>query len=263
MNRQVAVKSLSLAVLLALVTFGADARSESLDEIYDAGNNAFWNGEYNEAITQYEKLESLDVRSVPLSYNLGTSYARVGKLGSAIRHYERAIKLDPGHTDSHHNIAVIRDHIARRASLEGRDADLTPAVGPWRAILDRFSERGAAVAFLVFHLFLFGMLILRRFVRSEMPRLSLGVVVGILSILTVIAFAIAVGKWHHNKYAEEAVVLTSGALEVKEGPSSEVTRFTVEEGSRVTIAEESAGWTRFVASDGKDGWAPTDELGKI
>ncbi len=253
---------LTLVPLLVLLT-PLRGGASSLEDVFKQSNNAFWNGEYAAALEGYQKLEKLGIHNAVLCYNMGTAYARLGKLGPAVHQYERALRLDPGQDDTRHNLSVIREYIARRASEAGRDADLSPAAGPWRAVLDRFSSGGAALGFLILHLALFLVLAIRRFVFAEMPRLSLGVLAGVLCILTVAMFSVAVGKWHQDKYHQEAVVVADGPVDAMEGPSSEVKRFSVEEGSRIRIMEQTATWTRLMDSEGRDGWVPAESLGII
>jgi len=256
-------KLLTMTVLVLLTTIPPMARGASIDSLFTEANNAFWNGEYSQSTETYEKLESLGVRDPVLSYNLGTSHARLGALGQAVRHYERALRLDPGHADTRHNLAVIREYLARRASEAGRDADLAPAVTPWRAVLDRFSPSSAALGFLCFHLALFVVLLLRRFVRQEMPRLSLSVLSGVLAVLSAMTLVVAVGKWHQEHYTLEAVVVREGTLDVMEGPQSAVKRYALEEGSRVQILEENSEWIHVLDAEGRDGWAPEAQMGRI
>ncbi len=248
---------------VALCAFPGVSNGESLDSIFEKANNAFWNGGYDEAIGHYHRIEALGVRSPELSYNLGTAYARTGKLGRAVQHYERALRLAPGHGDTSYNVAVIRGFLARRASEAGRDADLAPGVTPWRAVLDRFSTWGAAVGFLLFNLLLFVMLIVRRFFTRETPRLFLGVFAGMLAVMMMLAFSVALGKWYQGAYEREAVVVVEGQIDVMEGPSSTVKRFDLEEGSRVQILEEKEDWIRLLDSENRDGWVASDGLGKI
>ncbi len=253
----------AILLLVSFATFSEDARSESLESTFQVANNAFWNGDYDKAVDLYNKIEELGVGDAALSYNLGTAYARLGRLGMAARHYERALRRDPDHTDTLHNLSVLREFLARRASEAGRDADLAPAVSPWRAVLDRFSPRSAALGFLVFHLLLFAALTLRRFISKEMPRLSLGVLAGVLAILTVATLAVNIGKWHQETNDAEAVVISDGTLDVMEGPESTVKRFALEEGSRIRVLEERDAWIRLLDSEGQDGWVPSSELGII
>ncbi len=251
-------------VLTALaVAVPENGRADSLNTNFLDANNAFWNGNYKKAVDRYTKLEEIGVRDPNLSYNLATAHARLGQLGKAVQYYERSLKLDPGHTDSRYNLGVIREFLARRASEAGRDADLAPAVTPWRAMLDRFSPKSAALSFLVFHLALFLVLVGRRFVSKEMPRLSLGVLAGVLTILTVTTLSVVIGKWHQANYQKEAVVIAEGQLDVMEGPRSTVKRFSLEEGSRINVLETQNTWTHVLDSEGRDGWAEVAKLGKI
>ena len=257
--------STALAVLVLGIALPAMAAAEgkSLDSMFEAANNAFWNGEYEKSAELYAELEELGARSPALSFNRGTAEARLGNLGHAVLHYERALRQDPGHNDATHNLAVIREFIARRASEQGRDADLAPAVGPWRAVLDRFSPRSASIAFLIFEIALFAALILRRFITTESYRLTLGVLAGVLAALTIATGAVTVGKWNQISGEREAVVLVRGAVEVMEGPESQVKRFVLDEGSRVVLLEERDDWIKLRDDQGRDGWAPQETLGEI
>lgn len=252
-----------ILTLLAVFTVSHEVKAESLGSIFEEANNAFWNGDYEKATSLYERLEELGARDEALSYNLGTAYARLGRLGMAVRHYEKALRIEPDHPDTLHNLSVIREFLARRASEQGRDADLAPGASPWRAVLDRFSMRSASIGFLVFHVALFLVLIIRRFVTKEMPRLSLGVLAGILAILTLTTLTVTIGKWHHATHAREAVVVSQGAIDVMEGPASAVKRFAVEEGSRIIVLEERGEYSHLLDASGRDGWVKTESLGTI
>ena len=81
---------LPLLAVLALSGAAVAAEPGSLQEIYDAAGEAFWNGDYQAAVEGYQRLEELGVREPAVSFNLGTAYARQGKLGRAVQHYERA-----------------------------------------------------------------------------------------------------------------------------------------------------------------------------
>jgi len=263
MSRTTAASLLSLAVLLSGAAAAGDSGGATVKELFGKANEAFWKGDYEKAAETYSHLEELGVRSPELSFNLATAEARLGNLGHAVRHYERVLRRDPGHEDAVHNLSVIRDHIARRASEAGRNADLSPAVGPWRAVLDRFSPDSAGFAFLAVHLALFAVLLLRRFITAEMARLTTGVLAGILAALTLATGAVCLGKWDQETHLREAVVLAGDTMEVMEGPGSKIKRFYLEEGSRVVVVEESEGWLKIRDDQGRDGWARAEEIGEI
>ena len=252
-----------LAVAGLAAAGAARAEAGNLAGLFDEGNAAFWAGDYAKAAKSYARLEELGVTSAELAYDRATAEARLGNLGRAIQYYERVLRREPGHEDAVQNLAVIREYLARRASEAGRTADLAPATTAWRALLDRFSPRSAAFAFLLFHLALWIVLVARRFVRADGFRLTLGVAVGVLAILTVATAAIAYGKWHQETRAREAVVVRSGTVDVLEGPGSAVKRYALDEGSRVSILERREGYLKIRDDNGRDGWAPSADLGEI
>lgn len=258
-------RAVLLAALAAILSgsLAAGAAAKNLAQMFGEANAAFWSGEYAKAAEGYAELERLGVRAPELDYNRATAEARLGNLGRAIQYYERVLRNEPGDEDAVHNLAVIREYLARRASESGRNADLAPRTTAWRALLDRFTPGSAGFAFLLFHLALFGALAARRFVRGEGVRLTLGVAVGVLAILVAFTGAIAIGKWRQVTREKEAIVVRPAALDVVEGPGSAVRRFALNEGSRVLVLEERDGFARIRDDEGRDGWARASELGGI
>lgn len=252
-----------LAAVALAAAGAAHAEAGNLAGLFNEGNAAFWAGDYAKAANSYARLEELGATSPELTYNRATAEARLGNLGRAVQYYERVLRREPGHEEAVQNLAIVREFLARRASEAGRTADLAPATTAWRALLDRFSPRSAAFAFLLFHLALFGSLIARRFVRADGARLSLGVAVGVLAILTAATAAVAIGKWRQETSEREAVVVRPGSVDVVEGPSSAVKRFSLDEGARVSILERREGYLKIRDDNGRDGWAPDADLGEI
>jgi tetratricopeptide (TPR) repeat protein len=253
------------ALAAAALAFAGLAHAEAgnLAGLFGEGNAAFWAGDYAKAAKSYARLEELGVASAELDYNRATAEARLGNLGRAIQYYERVLRREPGHEDAVQNLAIIREYLARKASEAGRNADLAPATTAWRALLDRFSPRSAAFAFLLFHLALFAALIVRRFVRADGLRLTLGVATGVLAILAAATAAVAAGKWRQETREPEAVVVRLGSVDVVEGPGSAVRRFALDEGTRVSILERREGFLKVRDDSGRDGWAPAADLGEI
>jgi len=252
---------LCIAALAAAPCFAG-----SLEEQFLQGNAAFERGDWKEAVRQYRALENLGVRSSMLFYNRGTAEARLGHPGMAAYYFERVLAMEPGHDDAAHNLQVVRDFIARRANEHGRDADLMPAAGPWRATLDRFSPASASVSFLVFYLLFFAALLARRFLRGDLLRLSAGVVAGIFATLALLLGTVTMGKRHQVMSVKDAVVVSAvdgDQLNVFEGPGSQVRRFGLEEGARVQVLEHRRGWTKVRDDQGRDGWVAAGHIRRI
>lgn len=247
------------------LSFAAPVRANSLERAFFEANEAFGAGKYEDAVSRYARLESLGVDSALLYYNRATAEARLGHLGRAVQYYEKVLRLRPLDENATYNLKVIRDYIARQANQAGRDADLAPAVGPWRTMLDRFTVGSASIAFLLFHLLLFGVLFARRFIKGEWLRLTLGVTAGILLVVTMCMGIVLLGKRHQIYYEHEAVVVSveDGLRPVYEGPVDAVKRFDLEEGSRVLILDNKRGYAKIRDDQGRDGWVRRETLGLI
>ncbi|MCK9522312.1 MAG: SH3 domain-containing protein [Proteobacteria bacterium] len=250
-------------LVLGLALMASPAGASTLVQKMTAANQLFWQADYTGAAAAYAELETLGVHSYELLYNRATAEARQGRLGVAVQYYEKALRIAPGEADTHHNLQVIRDYIARRASEKGRDAVLAPSVGPVRALLDRFSPNGVAWAFLFFLTAAFGAFVARGFVRVDFARMVLGVVGGVLLAGAVFAGAVTAGKWHVHTQQVEAVAIAPDVLGVHEGPSDTPVRFYLEEGSRVRVLEQRDKWLRIRDDQGRDGWVPRAGAGQI
>lgn len=255
---------LAMAVLFCVAFVGPqDAGAESVSSLFDRASNAFWNGDYEGARDTYSELLKFSGPRPEVLYNLGTAQARLGNLGQAVLMYEKVLRLAPDNEDARHNLLTLREHLARRANEAGRDADLAPPMTAFRALIDRFTTNGAAYIFLVFELLLLAVLVVRRFIRGDLPRLTLGVLTGVLVLLTMAMLIVLAGRLHLERSVSEAVVVQSGQADVFEGPGSEVRRFGLEEGTRVEVVGEQDGWRRLRDAEGRDGWVRGDQLGAI
>ncbi len=252
-----------IAALCLCLVAPALVSAESLSGVFEKANNAFWNGEYQKASELYAELDELGVSDADVYYNWGTAQARLGRLGRAVLMYERALRLDPGHEDALYNLGEVREFIARGASGRGHDADIAPEVTAWRAVLDRFTSRSAAIIFLLFHLGLFAVLLVRRFLRADLPRMTLGVLAGVLALLAVLSAAVVAGKWNQHRSLNEAIVVSEDQVWVVEGPDSQVKRFELIEGARVEVLDRQRGWIRIHDAQGRDGWVVAESFETI
>lgn len=263
MNRWKSVLLVAIVSFVSLVVFPGCCLASSLEDFFKQGNISFEKGEYQKAVDLFRKLEELGVDSPELYYNRATAEARLGNLGKSIQYYEKVLVRVPGDEHTVHNLSTIRDFIARRASEQGRDADLAPAAGPWRALLDRFSLPSATISFLIFYLSLFIVLIVRRYVKEGMIRMTMGVLVGVLAAISIFTGTVLVGKWSHLQNVREAVVISNELLPVREGPASDVVRFELEEGSRLRVLEKRDSWFLIQDDQGRNGWSEAQSLGEI
>lgn len=75
--------------------------------LIEAGNFAFEESRYDEAVEYYERVLEVDPDCVEAIYNIANIYFRQKKYAAAIRFFHRSIDLDPDFPESYYNLGVV------------------------------------------------------------------------------------------------------------------------------------------------------------
>jgi len=92
-----------LACALVLLPLALCADSE-----LDTANQAYSDGNYNDAAKQFQAIVDARGYSAPLCFNLANAQLKAGHIGDALLNYERARYLAPGDADIDHNLQLAR-----------------------------------------------------------------------------------------------------------------------------------------------------------
>jgi Tfp pilus assembly protein PilF len=103
-----ALASVSLVLLMASPTLGADARSQARSQV-DFGISVAQRGLWKEAIYRWEKAIEIDPTYAAAFNNLAIAYEHEGMFDKAKAAYERAVKLDPKNTFIKQNLEFFRE----------------------------------------------------------------------------------------------------------------------------------------------------------
>jgi len=94
---------LLLFLFINLLVFGIS--NDEAEAIFNKGNQAYQDGKYDEALSNYRILEA-DFVSFELLYNIGNTYYKLENIPEAILFYERAKKIDPSNEDLKTNLQI-------------------------------------------------------------------------------------------------------------------------------------------------------------
>ena len=72
---------------------------ENMQPVFQEGNNAYNEGDYNKAVHLYEQVLKMGQHSSILYYNLGNGHYRLNNVAESIFYYEKAKQLDPDNED--------------------------------------------------------------------------------------------------------------------------------------------------------------------
>jgi hypothetical protein len=241
-----------------LASGGAPARAETPEELFERGNAAYENARYERAAESYEMVLNYGIRDPRVEYNLGNAYFRLGELGRAILHYERAHRLDPVDPDILANL-----ELARSRRFDRVEAEEAAAVVRWtRSLQDRLGPDRQALVFLAL-LWVAAALTTWASVRPSGWSAAVGwalAAVTVAAALTAISWGVT---WHRLEGGRLAVVLEP-AVEVLAGPGeNNASLFTVHEGLTLSVRSERPEWVQVSLPNGLNGWIPRAALGFV
>ena len=86
---------------------GINLDRPDIDSIYNIANSLYQQGQYEQALEQYNAVILSGKESADLYYNMGNAAYRSNSIGHAILYYEKALKLEPAHEDAIHNLDFV------------------------------------------------------------------------------------------------------------------------------------------------------------
>lgn len=260
-GKGMSMKSMAvLLLMLALPMTGMAAESARADSLWNAGNAAYSQGLWDEAIDAYEEISDMGLESAALYCNTGNAWYKAGNTGKAILNYERALRLDPSYEDAEFNLGLLQERIQDR--IEPVPEFFLKA---WfRSLCYMMGSDAWTVLFIIlFAVFLALALvfILARTAAWKRVGFFCGLVV-VLMMSGALSFAI----WQKNdRNSVDAAVVMRPVTSVKSSPTSDNSTdlFILHEGTKVTVLDVTDGWVNVSLADGRQGWMKVDDLEMI
>jgi tetratricopeptide (TPR) repeat protein len=235
---------------LVLLLFWANTISGNVDSLIRAGNDAYNNGRYDNAIEAYEKVTDKGYTSAELYYNLGNAYFKLNDVAASILYYEKAKRLDPRNEDILFNLALAKSRTIDRIEPVPELFYVTW----WKQLKNLLSPDNWAIAsisgFVLVWIFAIIFFISRKVTVKRFSFWS-GIVV---ILLTTVLFIITHQKYEQLRSEAEAIIFTP-TVTVKSSPNEKsVDLFVVHEGTKVEITDAVEDWNEIRIADGSKGW---------
>jgi tetratricopeptide (TPR) repeat protein len=244
------MRKIILIVTLLLMTIPLAAQQE-LALNFAKANLAYRDGQYTQAIADYEKIIAAGTESGAVLYNLGNSYFKNKQLGKALVSYARAQRLIPRDSDLAANVKFATAAVVARVepTLSFTDRILLGYV--------RFYTVNEIVLILSILLGLLGLVHLSGLYWNWPARR----VVMVVLVMFLGFFAVGLGvKMNLEKAASIIIAPTSARFE----PSEKATLyFELSEGQAVRIQASEGEWLKIQRPDRKMGWVAAAAVEKI
>jgi hypothetical protein len=234
-----------LALIPLLLLTGANV----FEETFSAGNEAYYQEDYEAAVLAYEQLVGSTVNNPVVFYNLGNAYYRQGRLGEAIVNFERALRLDPGMEGATQNLDK---------ALRATERNLArPLPSPFEQSLffwhTEFSFAAMRNLAMICWVSAWLLLATRQWRPLRYMRRS-------TLIFLLFALVFSASAWL-KAHPLELAVAKQETVSVHFGNSeNEAVRFELFVGDRVQVDAREDGWARVTTVSGERGWARMKDL---
>ena len=253
------VKTAALTLLLlAGLPLAAGAQPVSYpDSLWNAGIAAYTEGNYTQALRDWQDVQATGMMSRELYYNLGNAYFKTGEIAPAILWYERALRLDPSDADVRYNL-----EFARAQTQDKIDEVPEIFFEQWgHAMCYLLPSNTWAVLSLVFFAATVALVLLYLLGRTSARR-RLGFFAAIATfLLAFLGWDFA--QWQRTEaLRQDMAIVMRPVSSVKSSPSAESAKdlFILHEGTRVKILDNVSGYSNIELADGRQGWIPAADI---
>jgi len=246
-----------LALLLMLLPSLA---TPDLAGHYQAGNQAYLDGEYPKAVEAYRKVLEGGVQHPDLYFNLANAYYRSGQRGLAVLFYEKALSMNPSDDAAASNLEIVRKELIDRVVMPEGGAVGEPL---WHGFIRSLKLGWLTGTFLAFYLLAFAILIGRRLARGDsLRRLLFWINVPLITLALVFGLLLASRIYIQEKVHHGVVVTATASL--REGPERTAKELMqVHEGLKVRLLNEVGDFLRVRLANGVEGFVKTSQVGRI
>ncbi len=248
---------LGAGLLSTLPVFSDETESFTL--LFKKGNEAYQKGQYETALSNYERILTHGFASGKVYYNIGNTYFYLGNIGKAILYYERARRILPGDEDVKANLELA--YSMTEDKIEAPQPGLMSRA--FRFFYNKFNLNTLAAASLIIYLVISALVITGILIRITQIRKWCFRSAMICAIPLIVFGYSFLWKLYDLHYNPQAVVLAD-QVEAKSGPAENFTSlFTIHEGTKVNIIAGRSDWVRIDLPNGLNGWIPGDALERI
>ncbi|MFP4025582.1 MAG: tetratricopeptide repeat protein [Thiohalospira sp.] len=253
------MKKISTVIIFILITIVSVYAENEHNILLDSANQSYTNGNYAQAINQYEKILEQGYESAALYYNLGNAYYKQNIIEKAILNYERALLLKPNDEDIKYNLEM-----ANRLTVDRIEKLPDFFLSVWfKNIVNWFSSDLWAIisisSFLLTLVFISIYLYTRKYGLKKLS-FWLGFVLILISI-----FSLTISYKQKQKIlVKDTAIIMSPSITVKSSPDKSGTDlFVIHEGTKVWIQDHVGEWKEIKLSDGSEGWLKAENIEEI
>lgn len=230
------------------------------ENLIEQANKAYQAGDFEKSIELFEielkNQKALELESPQLYYNLGNAYFRAGEKAKALLNYERALLIDPGDSDTRHNLEYVKTQIEDKIV----EVDTFFIQSWFESIQNQLNSNSWAVVSICLFILFIITLTLYFFGRILSLRKT-AFYIAIISFSLLILTNIFSNNQKKKITNRNTAIIMVGAVSVVSSPdinSKEL--FILHAGTKVKINKEDRNWVEIEVGNGSVGWIDRDKL---
>lgn len=226
------------------------------EALFEQANTDYNEGNYQEALENYEQILNNGETSAALYFNLGNTHYKLNNIAPSVYYYEKALQLKPNDEDINNNLEFARNMVID-------DIEEVPETGLSKMMNTTISKLGfdgwARMALVSAFIFAIFFLLYYFSAGTKFKRLFFGI-----SILFLIVSIGSVGfafQQHSSIQNSQYAIIFSEEVPVRSEPnlrSDEL--FLLHEGTKLEVLETFQDWIKLELSNGAQGWISKNEV---
>mgnify|MGYP003340999405 CR=1 FL=1 len=218
-------------------------------KLADSASTLYKNGKFDQTLTIYKSIIESGCESWKLHFNLANCYFKMNKLGLAIAHYEKALKINPESEDVKLNLDIVSNHVVDK--IKTKDLFIENEIRNY--FVYKFNtEHWAIITILCLAMSIIFFSFYFLSVTVKMKRLGFWMGISFL-IFFIISFALGKIEVNDKNELANAVVIEPQA-DLFENPDHNSKKITLHDGTRMKILQKEGEWINIQLSNGNEGW---------
>ncbi len=247
---------IAIALLLAVPSV-ADAAQSYPDSLWNAGVQAYSDGQWDTAASAWESIISAGCGNAEVYYNAGNAWFKAGEFGRAVLCYERALRINPSYSDARYNLEFAQNQLQDRID-EIPEFILKSLM---RKVSYMASSNTWAVLALIFFALTLGLALLFLLAPAVGKRKA-GFYGGLVAMV-ICLICLGSAMWQRSDYMKaDGAIVMKPVTSVKSSPAAGSAKdlFVLHEGAKVKILDDVGEWKNISLADGRQGWIKSSDI---
>lgn len=244
---------ISIVMFSQNVCFAQITKEEVISNFVGAGL-AYKDGQYAQAINQYEAILASGFESGAVYYNLGNSYFKEGNIGKAVLNFERARRFLPRDSDLLFNERYVNNRVDQYGELDSK--------GIMQRLLQKHIEFYTLdeMALIVYLISAIGGVLYLIALFTGWSRNALAFVAAVVFTGIVIFGG---GMYAKMRYEQSLAIVMQTTETYFEPREDSTVHFKLAQGAHARILKTEGLWVKIQRLDGKEGWIRKNVLENI